>query len=1167
MKRDVAGGAAIAIIIVMAFLSLMSFIEFMRFGGDAEAGEGIRVQQRRNNARGANAPAGDVPIEGEIDDIIPPHQELDDSMEQDDTGAMSLFAAADELDRAMLGDLRRFNESINETVEEKDHSLPERQDVAIEVPAANNKNMNHGPNDWRIRHGLEPMDENDHNAVIQHINRAANPEGEQREVQGDQGNNEDDDFEEFLRAQEEQDDLEQQMEDDDEAPLPGIEFRQNRRPRDDARFEPQFEPLQPAFRGDQDDPDDGMDMDMEINLALDELLGLRGPILAVVRNLLWLLVFNTAYLGIFALLPASFGDAIYKLSTKLAFVQRTLIVLPGFVTLSNTLVALNEKSKETKLIFQPSDIGQICLGYIFFSCSVFFIQMVANATVRKGAETSNLPDEDNARKMLLSIIDCCAGVVKIAGLLFIKMILLPLTQGLCLDIVTLPLFNVTLDERIDFAGGDLFSSMILHWFVGITFMLLITLFILQIREVAHPDILARLIRPQDPQPDLIASLLQETAFTHTKRILQSLGLYLILLAFHIWIPSRLLLANGIYKLLPFFKPRYWHIMMPHIQIPFELCVFHVCMLSVLEKYKNNIGGLQHHWLRIFGGFLGFTNEILPREVDKFKHVGTLSVYRNEKSPTTERLTPSDTTDPFWRELISEQDSLKRESLIRSRLAGINHKTSHEEEGQVRRDGKKALSNKTYIKFPAPDSDKHRVIKTPHDGCLLPACIGRYRFKQGEKRTAIPISSDTNYMPKVMVTPVIEIYEEIPGKLIPRPPEGWDDLLGGTQQGRWAYGNEQISEIEASVAARTPFLDESSYRFVSRLKFVAKMVFFFLVTWVVITFLLMTGLNLPLFIGHCIFHLLLVPERCFHDPLAFVLGVIFLIPIVGTIAKTATSESAGLLNWMKSFKPNESRSKTTILLSFFVQWFVICPFLLGFLYSSFFVGFASVVNCNIRGWMANWGTGTLLLNTWAVMCYFKVFSMRFWIDLIRRVWEAPDDAGRNEGGARQQPANDVARNNPRRDNFSENDGANPSWQGKEGAIGHCFTAFTTFLVGWEWDKLDHDAMLRDCVTPIFQQLLIACIAPTVLTVLASFFYHSTIARTAKNLLISSIDNSSVSVLFRVIAVSTSTIQLLRKSKAGLKKWFEAVHKIARDDRYLIGEILLNYSPPSSTTTVS
>ena len=50
------------------------------------------------------------------------------------------------------------------------------------------------------------------------------------------------------------------------------------------------------------------------------------------------------------------------------------------------------------------------------------------------------------------------------------------------------------------------------------------------------------------------------------------------------------------------------------------------------------------------------------------------------------------------------------------------------------------------------------------------------------------------------------------------------------------------------------------------------------------------------------------------------------------------------------------------------------------------------------------------------------------------------------------------------------------------------------------------------------------------------------------------------IFRTFVITSISIQLLNSKKHGLGRWFEAAHKIARDDRYLIGEILLNYSPP-------
>ena len=65
--------------------------------------------------------------------------------------------------------------------------------------------------------------------------------------------------------------------------------------------------------GDDDgDDDDGFDdgFDVELHVALDELLGVRGPLVLLLRNLLWLLAFNGAYLGLFAFVPFSIGSSV-----------------------------------------------------------------------------------------------------------------------------------------------------------------------------------------------------------------------------------------------------------------------------------------------------------------------------------------------------------------------------------------------------------------------------------------------------------------------------------------------------------------------------------------------------------------------------------------------------------------------------------------------------------------------------------------------------------------------------------------------------------------------------------------------------------------------------------------------------------------------------------------
>ena len=47
------------------------------------------------------------------------------------------------------------------------------------------------------------------------------------------------------------------------------------------------------------------------------------------------------------------------------------------------------------------------------------------------------------------------------------------------------------------------------------------------------------------------------------------------------------------------------------------------------------------------------------------------------------------------------------------------------------------------------------------------------------------------------------------------------------------------------------------------------------------------------------------------------------------------------------------------------------------------------------------------------------------------------------------------------------------------------------------------------------------------------------------------------VFRLASVSTLLVQLCISFRKHIQRWFGAVHKTARDDRYLIGEILMNY----------
>jgi E3 ubiquitin-protein ligase MARCH6 len=514
---------------------------------------------------------------------------------------------------------------------------------------------------------------------------------------------------------------------------------------------------------------------MEINVALDELLGFRGPLLALIRNLLWLLLFNTAYLGVFAFTPLKFGGSIHSiLSRRLPNIFALLRgnLWESFIT---SMQELERKSSESNLIYQPSQIAKIGLGYATLYILIFVLQATCAVAVRRGERRrraaerlrqaehfmddppileeirrvaeQNMPDDEQPPgKRILGFLECVGAIAKVVILLLIKMLFLPLLLGVWLDWATLSLFKKTWSDRIEFAGSDLFGSTFLHWVTGITFMLLVTVSVLQLREVAHPDILAGVIRPQEPQPDLLGNLLQESGATHAKRVLLSLGIYAVLLAVHIWIPTRLLMLSNLGHYLPLFRPKFWHVVMPQIQIPIELLLFHVCMLGVLEKYKNSIGEMQHHWLIFMGNYLGITDQILPHEVDRFSLVGSLPVFSKDASPnqlenifqgSVEEVPPiecsNDDIYPLWNSFLSETDPRKRAELIRSNICRMDAiEAPRYTHGIVQSNGKKLLSSHAYIRLPSASSTSRLAVKTTNDASsnLLPTSIGPYRLRQG-----------------------------------------------------------------------------------------------------------------------------------------------------------------------------------------------------------------------------------------------------------------------------------------------------------------------------------------------------------------------------------------------------------------------------------------------------
>ncbi|ETM34453.1 hypothetical protein L914_18484, partial [Phytophthora nicotianae] len=418
--------------------------------------------------------------------------------------------------------------------------------------------------------------------------------------------------------------LPEPVEDADPVPQPQHELRQRRPLRDAPEMEERRNAANVPPRGARNrvDPPNMNQREweddfehMEINIAMDELLGLRGDFVVLFRNVSWLLAFNGAYLGLFAFIPYTLGSTLLSAGARIVASLPIVSTLTSLVTIEaaadeelsigayfvKTLLQSIETAKENGDCLQLVDICTCTMGYLSICMTIVLWRFM----VRTASSYIHRPLMDG----LLWALRCLTAIVKVSTLLLLKMVILPIILGLCIDFATLHLFMVSAQDRVSFCMQNMICALMVHWVLGITFMLFVTVSVLQMREVAHPDILAKVIRPQEDHPDLLRTLLSESCVKHARRMILSLVIYAALLLVLVHAPVRIasLLAPSFFPL----TLRFQHFS-PEIQAPLELLVVHLVVLSVLEHAKNDIGKFQHVGIVFASEWLGLTEYLLPQ---------------------------------------------------------------------------------------------------------------------------------------------------------------------------------------------------------------------------------------------------------------------------------------------------------------------------------------------------------------------------------------------------------------------------------------------------------------------------------------------------------------------------------------------------------------------------
>ncbi|KAF1875002.1 hypothetical protein Lal_00007618 [Lupinus albus] len=418
---------------------------------------------------------------------------------------------------------------------------------------------------------------------------------------------------------------------------------------------------------------DGLDdADGAEDVPFDELVGMQGPVFHLVENAFTVLASNMIFLGVVIFVPFSFGRIILHylswffstaagpiLSVVAPLTEASLSL--ANITLKNALTSvknLSSDAQESGSVGQVaemlklnvsgssemsnnisavsadllkggsiatsrlSDVTTLAIGYIFiFSLIVCYFGVVALIRYTRGEPltigrfygiTSIAETIPSLFRQFLAAMRHLMTMVKVAFLLVIELGVFPLMCGWWLDVCTIQMFGKTMVHRVQFFSASPLASSLIHWVVGIVYMLQISIFVSLLRGVLRNGVLYFLRDPADPNYNPFRDLIDDPVHKHARRVLLSVAVYGSLIVMLVFLPVKLAI-----RMTPSIFPLDISVSDPFTEIPADMLLFQICIPFAIEHFKlrTTIKSLLRYWFTAIGWALGLTDFLLPRPDD------------------------------------------------------------------------------------------------------------------------------------------------------------------------------------------------------------------------------------------------------------------------------------------------------------------------------------------------------------------------------------------------------------------------------------------------------------------------------------------------------------------------------------------------------------------------
>ncbi|KAL0348344.1 UNVERIFIED_CONTAM: putative E3 ubiquitin ligase SUD1 [Sesamum angustifolium] len=407
---------------------------------------------------------------------------------------------------------------------------------------------------------------------------------------------------------------------------------------------------------------DGLDdADGAEDVPFDELVGMQGPVFHLVENAFTVLASNMIFLGVIIFVPFSLGRVLlYYLSWLLSSATSPVLsaVVPltesalslANITLKNALTAVvnltsdNHENLKVNTTAQTevlsnisstiaadllkvqsagtsrlSDATTLAVGYMFiFSLVIFYLGIITLIRYSRGEPltmgrfygvASIAETIPSLFRQFVAAMRHLMTMIKVAFLLVIELGVFPLMCGWWLDVCTIRMFGKSISQRVEFFSVSPLASSLVHWIVGIVYMLQISIFVSLLRGVLRNGVLYFLRDPADPNYNPFRDLIDDPVHKHARRVLLSVAVYGSLIVMLVYLPVKLAI-----RMAPSIFPLDISISDPFTEIPADMLLFQICIPFAIEHFKlrHTLKSLLRYWFTAVGWTLGLTDFLLPK---------------------------------------------------------------------------------------------------------------------------------------------------------------------------------------------------------------------------------------------------------------------------------------------------------------------------------------------------------------------------------------------------------------------------------------------------------------------------------------------------------------------------------------------------------------------------